>query len=286
MVKVCEKTFPLGSYKRQKSVGFYMNSILKDNLDPIAEKIGDDMFFTLIITGSGMIRVGKSVFAQQIGRYLTEKVNEIYKINNQFTLDNIFFKGRDLVEKALKVPKYSVLILDEGDDLTAHYWTKLASDLRRFFRKCGQLNLILILILPDFFELPRPYAITRSICLMDVHFVGKFERGFFKFYNFKKKRELYLKGKRIANYEIVGADFDGRFVNAYTINEQEYKAKKQKDLEEQDLEEKSPSQIIKETKIELFKKVYANVQIKVKKLVEIFGISRKTRYNWLNTEEE
>lgn len=223
-----------------------------------------------------------SVFAQQIGKYLTEKVNEEYKINNEFTLNNICFKGEDLIEKSFEVPKYSVIILDEGDDLVEHYWSKLAKNLRRFFRKCGQLNLFLILIIPDFFELPRPYALTRSICLMDVHFYGKFQRGFFKFYNFKRKRELYLKGKKLANYDAVGDNFEGRFANTYTVPEQEYRKRKQKDLEEQELKEKSPSEIIRETKIDLFKKVYANIEIKTKRLSQIFGISNRTGYNWVN----
>jgi len=33
MGKVCEKDFPMGSFKKQKSAGFYMEGYLKSNLD-------------------------------------------------------------------------------------------------------------------------------------------------------------------------------------------------------------------------------------------------------------
>lgn len=234
MVKVCEKEFPLGTYKGQKTDGFYMDGILKDNLDIFAKKIADDQMFVLLITGSGFVRIGKSVDAHQVGFYLTSKVNELHKTKNTFTLNNICFKGEDLIKKSFEVPKYSVLVLDEGDDLTEHYWSKLAKDLRRFFRKCGQLNIFLILVLPDFFELPKSYAITRSMCLINVKYTGEFDRGFFDFYNFERKKQLYLKGKKQADYKCVHSNFFGEFLNVYTVDEKEYKEMKRKDLEEQE----------------------------------------------------
>jgi len=287
MVKVCEKDFPMGSYKKQKTAGLYMDGILKDNLDILAEKIVDDQMFVILITGSGFVRIGKSVLAQQVGKYLSYKVNELHKVKTDFTLKNITFKGNELQKKAIELPKYAVLDLDEGDDLVEHYWSKLARDLRRFFRKAGQLNQFVILVLPDFFELPRAYAITRSTCLINVRFVGKFDRGFFNFYNFERKKQLYLKGKKYANYKAVKPNFFGRFENVYTVPEQEYRAKKQKDLEEAEEEMvKTPNQIIKETQQDCFRKVYANIQIKLVKLSQIFGITLQTGYNWLNSEKD
>lgn len=243
MAKVCEKDFPKGTYRKQLSDGFYMEGYLKENLDIFAKKIADDQMFVIVITGSGFVRVGKSVLAQQIGYYLNHKVNELHKTNNKFDIKNIIFKGNELQEKAFQMPKYSVITLDEGDDLVEHYWSKLAKDLRRFFRKCGQLNQFVILVLPDYFELPRSYAITRSMCLINVKYVGEFDRGFFDFYNFEQKKQLYLKGKKTSDYKCVPASFSGRFANAYTINEEEYREKKRKDLEEQEENEKDNKEL-------------------------------------------
>ena len=50
----------------------------------------------------------------------------------------------------------------------------------------------MILILPDFFELPLNIAITRSNALLDVTYRQGFERGTFKFYGWDKKKLLYL----------------------------------------------------------------------------------------------
>ena len=48
-LKVCTKDFPLGSFKGQKTPGFSMSELLKENLDILAEKIVDDMQFVGII---------------------------------------------------------------------------------------------------------------------------------------------------------------------------------------------------------------------------------------------
>jgi len=286
MVKVCQKQFPLGSFKGQRTAGFYMEGYLKDNLDILAEKIEDDQMFVILITGSGQVRIGKSILAQQIGKYLSVQVNELHKVKTKFTMENIIFKGRELQERAFEFVKYSVLDLDEGDDLVEHYWSKLARDLRRFFRKAGQLNHFVILVLPDFFELPKSYAITRSVCLINVRYYGKFERGFFKFYNFEKKKELYIKGKKYANYNATAPNFDGRFTNVYTVPEKEYRAKKQKDLQEETEEEdKTPNEIRRETTKKWFKKVKEKWDINVEKLAKIFEISHATAYNWLNEKK-
>ena len=288
MTKVCEKEFPLGSFKGQKTDGFYIDGTLKVNLDTLADKIADDQQFNLLITGSGSTRVGKSFFCTQVASYLTSKVNELHKTKNVFTLKNMVFKSEDLIKKALNMPKYSVLVLDEGDDLVEHYWSKLSRDLRRFFRKCGQLNIFVILVLPDFFELPKTYAITRTICLLDVHFVRKFERGYFSFYNFKKKRSLYLKGRKYADYDMVSSNFRGRFINFCTINQEDYRKKKWNDLQEGEKEDtaKTYSQIVRETEQRLFNQLYLNLKISVKKLSLGFGISPRSGARWLSSKEK
>ena len=231
MVKVCQTQFPMGSFTVQRSAGYYIHEIFKDNLDILARAIVKDMMFTLLISGDGWVRVGKSVLAMQTGYYLTEKVNELHKINNKFTMNNIVFNSSNLIDRAFKLPKYSVIVLDEGDDLTEAHWTSLSKNLARFFRKCGQLNLFIILLIPDFFELSRPYAVTRTVCLINVYFHGEFERGNFQFFGFNSKRLLYKKGKRYGDYKAQSSDFGGSFTNFYPLDEQVYRKKKFEDLQ-------------------------------------------------------
>ncbi len=252
MTKVCTEDFPKGSFPGQQSDGFYMDGYVKQNLDIMAERIVDDMQFVGVISGKGTVRNGKSTFAQHQAYYFTHKVNELHGLKNKFDIKNIVFKADDLIEKAFSLPKYSVLVLDEGDDLTAQYYSKLAIKLRRFFRKCGQLNLFFLLLIPDFFELPRAYAVTRSTYLINVMFMGRFERGFFEFYSGEKKRELYYKGRRYGDYHCVKENFKGRFPKPYLVDEDAYRKKKHEDMMSDEGEESTPI-TRKQTQLKHFK---------------------------------
>ena len=280
MTKVCIKDFPKGSFPGQQSDGFYMDGYVKENLDIMAERIIDDMQFVGVISGKGTVRNGKSTFAQHQAYYFTHKVNELHKLNNKFDIDNIVFKADDLIEKAFSLPKYSVLVLDEGDDLTAQYYSKLAIKLRRFFRKCGQLNLFFLLLIPDFFELPRAYAVTRSTYLINVMFMGRFERGFFEFYSGKRKRELYYKGRRYGDYECVKENFKGRFPKPYLVDEEEYRKKKHEDMMSDDGEENTPI-TRKQTQLKVVKLIKKlsqdyNLKLSQKEIGDRVGLSRQS----------
>jgi hypothetical protein len=231
-MKVCENQFPIGSYPYQKTEGYHLDDNLASNIEILAKKITDDMDFVLLLSGNGMVRVGKSALAQQLGTFYTSKVNELHNLNNTFDEKNIVFNSNELMDRALSLPKYSVLILDEGDDLTDNFWSDVAKNIRRFFRKCGQLNLFLILLIPDFFELPMRYSITRSIALINVKFYGEFERGMFQFFDFEKKKKLYIKGKKFIDYRAEEPSFYGSFINLYTIGDEKYRALKRKNLED------------------------------------------------------
>ena len=63
----------------------------------------------------------------------------------------------------------------------------------------------MIIIIPNFFQLPMSYAISRSVFLIDVKFVGEFDRGYFSFYNFNKKKNLYIRGKKAQDYDLTTA---------------------------------------------------------------------------------
>ena len=221
MVKVCIDKFP-------ETGGFYIDGYLKENLDILAESITKDFDFVILISGSGMTRVGKSLIGMQVGYYLNYKVNELNKLHNTFTTDNYAFRGDYLIKMSKEFPQYSVLSFDEaGSDLmarkTMHGTTQALLD---YLRECGQKNQFLICILPDFFDLPKGIALTRSVCLIDVQFADKFNRGRFNFYGRRAKKMLYLKGKKFLDYESHRSDFHGAFTNFYTIDETKYRQMK------------------------------------------------------------
>jgi len=280
MVKVCKEQFPKGSLPGQRSDGLYLDGYLAENIDGYAEKIADDMQFVGVMSSSTFeVRTGKSTLAQHIGTYYTKRVNDHHGTDLKFTEKNVVFNQEKLIEQAMKLPQYSCLILDEGDDLTKHHASKVAQRLRTFFRKAGQLNLFIILIMPNFFELPKQYAISRSNFLIDVKFKGKFKRGFFDFYSWTQKKWLYIKGKKNEDWNQSGKSFAGRFRKGYTIDKEKYKKKKKEDLEEMNKKEKkkkSRTQVKKDQMMKVYKNLEKNFDMTQKEMAKVLGKSRRT----------
>ena len=295
-MKFAEELYPKGTFDGQQTSGAYISDTLARNLDVMAWKINQDMTFLGIISGHDMVGNGKTTLLTQIGTYLTWKINQLHKTENTFTDKNVCMNSKDLTKSSFELPKYSVLGLDEGDDLTTHGMKEMAVRLKRYFRKCRQLNQILILILPSFFELPKFYALSRSHFLIDVEFKNAFERGFFKFYGPKGKKMLYLKGKKEWDYNVWNPDFKGRFFASYCFFPdlegcvKKYKAKKLQDMMDDTEERDSMSyeQIEKRVTKEVFVKVYTHLKGKITQddLAAPFHVTKRTLQQWLFDEKE
>ncbi len=282
-MKILESKYPLGSLPGQKTAGRYIDGILYDNIKILAKNIVKDMTYLGIISSSTLeVGTGKSVFVQQLAEAYLSEVNKQHGFDLELTMNNIVFRPQDIIKRSFQVPRYSVIICDEWED--ANYWSELGTTLRQFFRKCRQLNLFILIIIPNFFQLPMSYAISRSVFFVDVRFSGEFDRGFFSFYNFKKKKSLYIKGKKQQNYDVVQANFPGRFVDGYVVNKEEYLKSKREDLEHQEELEKKP---MTETQLKslFFDKVHKELNTKFKVsirfLSKCFGVSYRTGWDWL-----
>lgn len=288
-MKFAQKIFPKGTFNKQQTDGAYLDENLADNLDTYAKKIADDMHFLLIISGNDGVGNGKTTIATQVGSYLTWKVNQLHKTNNTFTHKNMVFKADKLMDRSFELDKYSVVVLDEGDDLTTHGMKETAVRLKRYFRKCRQLNQILILILPSFFELPKFFALSRSHALINVKFLGKFERGFFEYYGPKNKKLLYLKGKKEWDYNSYPSNIKGRFFSSYCFFPQlekeiaAYKSNKYKDMVEDN--EDTVALTPKEVELKTIKMIfYRLIELGYTVVVacQVVNKSERTGYRWLN----
>jgi len=229
-----------GNPKKRRKPGFFLHDNLKKQIDYYIKNINRDWDFNIIICGEGEVRVGKSFLACQIGAYWTFEVNRLYNKNVPFNLEeNFVFDGGKLIEKGnnlgTKHP-YSVLIFDEaGADLEG---TKamLATTraVRDYLRECGQYNMLTILVLPEYFDLPKGIALSRSDCLISVYYFadeeGYFQRGYFKYYSRLAKKKLYLKGKKNLDYKISPDSFYGDFDDIFPLDLEKYKELKRKAL--------------------------------------------------------
>ena len=288
-MKYAEKLYPKGTFKKQQTDGAFIDDTLAPNLEVYCKKIVDDMSFLILVSGSDAVGNGKSTLVSQMASYMTHRINQLHGINNTFTADNMHFNSEELVKKSFEHPKYSIEVLDEGDDLTALWMKESAMNLKRYFRKCRQLNQILILILPSFFELPKFYALARSHALINVKFEGDFQRGFFKFYGPKAKKLLYLFGKKSWDYDAHGDDFHGRFSQEYCFypnpkeETEKYKQRKYRDMIN-DADRKKP---VSETgmKAKLFRQVHERLKkVTAKELAHAFGVSERTGSRYLSKE--
>ena len=278
MARVCVEQFPMGSRKHQKEPGFHMDDILKKQLDILIKNIIKDWDFTIIISGSGEVRVGKSVLAMQIGAYWTEQMEKIHGIKVPFSIkENFVMDGRRLIEVGNKLGQnfpYSALIFDEaGADLEGKkVMSQLTQDVLDYYRECGQYNMLNILVLPEYFDLPKGIAMTRSICLIDVYYVtdqdAMFQRGFFNFFSKRSKKKLYLKGKRELDYKSAKYDFNGKFPNFYPLDEKEYRKLKQEALTKRESKRRNKFQLQRDACWFLFNREVGWSQTEIAKRME------------------
>ena len=125
-------------------------------------------------------------------------MKELYNIDLPFSVkENMVLDGKRLIEIGNQLGQnhnYAPLIFDEaGADLEGRKIMQTSTqNVLDFYRECGQYNLLNILVLPEFFDLPKGIALSRSICLIDVYYVANeediFERGFFKFFSRRNKK--------------------------------------------------------------------------------------------------
>ena len=274
----------MGSWKGQKTPGRFMDGWLYKNLDMLSDKIVEDMTFLGIIYSSTLeVGTGKSVLATQIGEAWTELINKKYGKNIPYSVENnVVWKPKDLIEKAKKIPPYSFILLDEWEDNS--YWSELGVSLRQFFRKCRQMNLFMICIIPNWFQLPLSYAVSRSIFAIDVRFDDKLDRGNFAFYNFPTKRMLYINGKRQHNYKVCKPTFMGKFPDGYGVEEKEYRRLKREDMDEYDKNnpvKKNKQQIEKDRMIKVMNNIIKiKGKMSNKELGKLIGVSEETIRVW------
>ncbi len=149
--------------------------------------------------------------------------------------------------------------------------------------KSGTLLFVFFISLaaPCTAEMPKGFAISRSVFAIDVKFRENFERGSFDFYNFEHKKKLYLLGKKNYDYSVARPNFPGAFTNGYAVGRKAYMEKKAYDLKKGD-DEKDKKLNPTQLKKELFYKVNENLtEITQKRLAEAFGTSETSAKRWV-----
>lgn len=233
--------FPIGKDGNLISV----HPLIYKSCDTLTYNLPKDWDSMILVTGDRKVRVGKSVLAMQIAAYCAYR-QRCLGHNTHFTINDVYFQHKDLIDEAIKKPKYSINVYDEGREglSTDKSFTYAQRDLIDFFNEAGQLNQIFIVVISDFFDLKEYIAIARSECMFNVWRedvkkmkgvyegeekipIVEWERGHFDFFSDRQKQILYDKAKKFKqkNYRLVDVQH-GQFPHQYIIDEEEYRKKK------------------------------------------------------------
>ncbi len=264
---------------------FKIHAALSENIDIITHNQKRDWDFKLAISGDGMTRTGKSTVAALICAYADETFVKNWK-------ERIIFDGGELIKTAYRVPKGSWLMYDEAREGldSRKQMERYTKNLLDFFSQCGNLNHGIVIVLPEFFELPKSIAINQTIALINCYARHGFNRGYFDFFNRKDKRYLFIKGQKYLDYKAQSPSFKGTFNNWFPVNKAEYEALKNETLKAiqkkenySDVKEKQQTEKVR-VKI-LIKYLMKEVKIKPAFIGELLGIARTTVYDYLKDKK-
>ena len=221
--------------KYGKPITYYMDNRLKNNLDTkvIPDLAKRDKDIVLLLDGHE--GVGKSTLGLQIGKY----------IDSSFSVDRVTFSAEEFRDAILKAKQGQVVVYDEAfTGLSARSsLSGVNKILVSLMMQMRQKNLCVIIILPTVFLLDKYVALFRSKALIHVYETGG-NRGYFRVYNQKRKKLLYLFGSKTYNYspkigkKKLYTRFKGRFYGVFALGDEEeekiYRKKKLKALNDSD----------------------------------------------------
>ena len=137
------------------------------------------------------------------------------------------FINKTTRQKEIKMNDKSIIYDEAREGLDSKkQMERYTKNLLDFFSQCGNLNLYIFIVLPDFFELPKSIAVVQTMFLINCHTKDGFERGYFEFYNRRSKKGLYIKGSRYLDYKSWKPSFKGTFTKFFPIPRKEYEERK------------------------------------------------------------
>jgi len=245
---------------------YYLDGYLKANLDTVAKDIRKD--YDAFINVTGREGFGKSTLAFQIAMYL----------DPTFCLDRVVFTDEQFIKAVEDAEQYQAIVFDEtmGYLGSRGAMSKFNRSLIKVMSEMRFRNLIIILCIPSFFELDKYPAIHRSTGLVHVY-----KRGRFGSYDYAKKKNLYLFGKKSYSYA-VSPTFIGCFVKYFPFDKEEYEKKKRQAMEEYK-QTKTTEHRWKMQRNLLVKKILGEKWMRQRELGEVIGLSIHALSEIVNT---
>jgi len=208
---------------------YFMEKWLTEELDHLKKCV--DKKWDAVILVDGVEGSAKTTFSGGIAYYL----------DNKFGLENVVFSPQQFVEAVDNAKKGTAILWDEFSlaGLSTDAMTKVQSTILKKMTTIRSKGLFIILVISWVFELRKYFAVGRTRFLLHTTTPDGISRGFFKYWGFDKKRQLYFKGRKLYEY-VVGYDMRGRFTNTEGLfySSKEYDEKKEAAVKSIDFEGK------------------------------------------------
>ena len=212
---------------------FYLDGILKDNLDRLNYLATQD--FDNVIVVDGAVGSGKSVFTQ---------ICAYYGSKGKLTMDKVTFSPQEFREAVLKCEKYDHIIFDEAFRGLSGRATMTQTNriLIEMLQEIRQKNLTIWIVLPSIWDLDSYVSKHRCRGLFNIYMGKNLERGYFRFYAKETIRYFLANSKQKYTYPpYKNRSFWGRFKLFYPLGEQEYRDRKYKAFQTPDQHEMDKS---------------------------------------------
>lgn len=275
MVKVLLKQFDPEDFTKLKEVVLYLDGYIKSNLDIGIKQLHNDFDQVWFVDGSE--GSGKSDLMAQLAYYVN-------RADTRHTLIDRICVNADEFDKAiLSALPFEAVVFDESFGALSSTGTmsKVNKVLQKRFTEIRSKNLFVFIGSPSFMDIMKYFAIWRSKCLLHVYLKNN-KRGQCAFYGEKKKKKLYILGKKdFYNYSVVSPTFLFAFTKQMhkVIDKDAYDLKK-RTIQTDSIEDERKNKI-KDIKRTAIMKVMLNLMkknptIKNMELAELVGVSDAT----------
>ncbi len=184
---------------------FYISPLIKQQLEKGRDKVlKADQDRIYIVTGREGL--GKSKLARQLS----------YVCDSTMDLSRIVFTPKEFHKAVVRAKRGQAIIFDECFNglSSKSSISKENKQLVRLLMECRSKNLFIFLVLPSFFLLEKYAALFRATALFNVLASRKnFKLRYYKVYNYRDKRLLYILGKGLMDYSKPKIFLSHRFYN-------------------------------------------------------------------------
>jgi|TARA_R100000093_G_scaffold41_2_gene114 hypothetical protein len=201
---------------------FSMNEMLKNNIDFLIKAVSKGWDGILLF--DGVEGSGKTTLASEVSSY------EAYQSKRKFDLSHVVFTAEQFNEAVNNSPPGSAILWDEAvfGALGVEWASIVNRTITKLMVTIRKKRLFINIVIPWIYMLQPYLAVGRTRALIHVMTPDGISRGYFRFYDYTGKQQLYFRNKKFFTYYGVKEAFKGTFPQADNIfyNDKEYQKKK------------------------------------------------------------